>query len=303
MAESITKKEELTEEQLRQYFFDGCLLLSDFLSPEELQQLRSYSDELEDYVMSPGFSNPLSILPFQPSRHMEKTDSQDRVLCRIENFVPHHKGLSALSETIGRVVGQIFHHAYAESADDPVQPACLFKEKINFKRPGGKGYAPHYDGPSPAVFGLATEFITAQLAIDEQTPENGCILGVFPRNLCPEDRELTQIAAKAGGDPDLDGRAGALQPDVVEKLPWRFIPAPAGSLFLFNHYFPHYSEGNKTDKVRRTAYMLYNSAEEGDFHEEHARLMADARAKFSVSPNQPVDWLKDANAIAAALDG
>lgn len=142
---------------------------------------------------------------------------------------------------------------------------------------------------------LAEEFITAQVAVDEQTPANGCLLGVFPRHLRPDElqRDASHIAADTTRDPDLDGRAGALRPELAESMPWQYIPAGAGSLLLFDHYFPHYSEGNKSSAVRRTAYLLYNSAEEGDFHEEHARLMANARSRFAPALPSNEDWIRD----------
>eukprot|EP00037_Helgoeca_nana_P025514 m.280644 g.280644 ORF g.280644 m.280644 type:complete len:66 (-) comp26974_c0_seq65:3060-3257(-) len=42
----------------------------------------------------------------------------------------------------------------------------LHKEKLVFKPPGGNGYSPHYDGPSCALLGLASECITVAAAID-----------------------------------------------------------------------------------------------------------------------------------------
>jgi hypothetical protein len=155
--------------------------------------------------------------------------------------------------------------------------------------------------------GLATSFITAQVAIDDQTAENGCILGVIPKHLCPVELATTVISHKAGGDPDLDGRAGAIRPEVASSLPWQYLPCEAGSLFLFNHWFPHYSEGNKSAATRRTAYFLYNAASEGDLHECYARLMCDTRARFAanapaetVDPTQP-DWMNNATLVAQFL--
>ena len=69
-----------------------------------------------------------------------------------------------------------------------------YKEKIVFKRPGGNGYAPHYDGPSCALPGLATTFITVEIAVDDQTVENGCLRGVWPKHLCP-DQDACMVPA------------------------------------------------------------------------------------------------------------
>jgi 2-aminoethylphosphonate dioxygenase len=290
-----SQQDRLTEEQIRQYFFDGCLLLPDFFSPDELSEIQSWTDELEE--LAEGIPTKDLFAATGIFKSLETAGGQKRV-CRVEHFVPFHGGWTQLSKRIGAVVGQLF-------PDD--QPAFLYKEKINFKRPQGRGYAPHYDGPSPAHMGLAKEFITAQVAIDEQTPENGCLLGVIPKNLYPDDLEETLIPPKEGADPEADGRAGAIRGEVAQDLPWQFLPAPAGSLLLFNHWFPHYSEGNKSDKVRRTAYLLFNAASEGDHHEAHSQRVAKAREQFASSPSSvaasqvDLDYQSDLLAIQRAL--
>lgn len=223
----------LSDEQLRQYFFDGCLLISDFLTAEETKQLQEWTDELESIARTMPYAQLLAITGV--SKHLEAIEQADgtqkKEICRIEHFVPFHEGWRSLSSRIAALIGQLF--------DDNLA-AKLYKEKINFKRAGGMGYAPHYDGPSPAAMGLAQTFITAQVAVDDQTPENGCIMGVFPRYDYPDDLEGSLIPPKADGDPEADGRAGAIRPEIAAELPWQFLPCPAGSIFLFNHWFPHY---------------------------------------------------------------
>jgi hypothetical protein len=58
-------------------------------------------------------------------------------LCRVENFVPYHRGLAQLltSEPIADVLACLFG-----------ERAVLFKEKINL--PTGAGFAPHQDAPA-----------------------------------------------------------------------------------------------------------------------------------------------------------
>lgn len=49
----------------------------------------------------------------------------------------------------------------------------LFKEKINFKLPGGGGFLAHQD--SVAYIGLAKQHISAMVAVDAAVEENGCL--------------------------------------------------------------------------------------------------------------------------------
>src|SRR5205814_464596 len=83
-----------------------------------------------------------------------------RMLARIENFVPYHAGLAALV-TGPRLVGLL-----AELCGEPV---LLFKDKINFKLPGGAGFAPHQDAPAYVDFGVE-HHLTVMLPVDDSAP-------------------------------------------------------------------------------------------------------------------------------------
>lgn len=50
----------------------------------------------------------------------------------------------------------------------------LFKEKINYKLPGGRGFAPHQDAPAFASFGQRYHG-TLLVSVNRATPENGCL--------------------------------------------------------------------------------------------------------------------------------
>ena len=70
--------------------------------------------------------------------HREQTSLGDVQLSRTENFVPFHADMRRLltEGTLIEAVGQLMG-----------QPAVLYKEKINYKHPGGGGYAAHQDAP------------------------------------------------------------------------------------------------------------------------------------------------------------
>ena len=85
------------------------------------------------------------------------------LICRIEKLSPFHDGFAELSRVLEGPVGQLMG-----------EPAVLFKEKINFKMPGGDGFKPHQD--SQAGWDAYAEFfVSALVCIDEATPENGCL--------------------------------------------------------------------------------------------------------------------------------
>lgn len=82
------------------------------------------------------------------------------------------------------------------------------------------------------------------------------------------------------GNPDLDGRAGAIDDATAATLPWQHMPSTAGSITIFNHWFPHCSEQNRSTETRRTAFLLFNSSREGDQHQAHAAQAAAAREAY-----------------------
>jgi len=139
------------------------------------------------------------------------------------------------------------------------EEAVLFKEKINFKMPGGDGFKPHQD--SQAGWGdYASFFISVMVCIDEATVENGClqlVAGHQHRGLLREWEPLTE-EDMAGMD---------------------FVPYPTrpGDLVFFDCYVPHASEPNMTDKTRRLYFATYNRLSEGD---HLARYYADKHKNF-----------------------
>lgn len=250
----------LDADQLAQWEEDGMLLLTEVLTEDDVDSLEGWCNEVA------GWEAPPDGVPGLYTLHYELAHGE-RVLCRVENYTPFHAGFRRVAEErLAPVIEQLLG-----------EPAVLYKEKINLKMPGGKGYAPHYDGPSAASLGLATTFITAQVAIDTQTTENGCLEVVRPRSACPP---AAMVAPVADGDPDGNGRVGAIAPSLVSACTWSAVEAPRGSVLLFHGLLPHRSGPNRTDRPRRTAYMLFNPASEGQHHEEYYALMEEARARW-----------------------
>jgi len=88
------------------------------------------------------------------------------------------------------------------------------------------------------------------------------------------------------GDPDGGGRVGAIRPEVAAEMEWKVMESKAGSLLIFNHWFPHRSPPNYSTGMRRTAYLIYNPATQGDRHAEYVTFMADIRARYRALQEQ-----------------
>ncbi|MGK2948111.1 MAG: phytanoyl-CoA dioxygenase family protein [Acidimicrobiales bacterium] len=167
--------------------------------------------------------------------HRELTEHGPQ-LCRSENFVPFHDGLRALLTT-----GPMLEVASALLG----QPAVLYKEKINYKLPGGAGYAPHQDAPA---YRFVDTHVSCMVAVDDALVDNGCleVVSGHHHELLPTDE------------------VGCIRADVASALTWTPVEVRAGDTLWFHSRTPHRSGPNLGLTPRRALYPTYNALAEGD---------------------------------------
>ena len=209
----------------------GWLWLKKFFSQEEALKLRSWAEEISGWPELPG----------KWMRYYERNPktSPDKVLARIENFEPYHTELALF------LCSEMVKDLLAECADEPV---VLFKDKINYKKAGGRGFAPHQDAPAYIGFGIEY-FITMMIPVDNFTEENGCLelaLDACQRVFLPQN-------------PD-----GTLHEDTVQGLAVERVLAESGDVIIFDGYVPHWSGPNRSLHDRRAYYLTFNLASMGD---------------------------------------
>jgi ectoine hydroxylase-related dioxygenase (phytanoyl-CoA dioxygenase family) len=170
---------------------------------------------------------------------------------RIEDFCSQHAELDSL-------VRGARLQAMAENLVDG--PLVLFKDKVNFKLPGGGGFEPHQD-QAAGWSRYAPLFVTAMVTLDSATVENGCLEiahgSRLQRLLGPEWEPLSRDALGAQ----------AMRP----------LPTAAGDAVFFDSYVMHASAANLSPTPRRVLYVTYNATAAGD---QRARYYADKRAAF-----------------------
>ena len=219
---------------------DGYLVVRDFFRPPEVAELLHWTEELQ---AAPEVSGSHWV-------YREESVSQpgQRVIQRIENFCPYHRGFDRF----------IRHGALSRwTADLMGGPVVLFKDKINFKMPGGAGFKAHQDQQA-GWSTYAPLFVTAMVTLDAATLENGCL----------------EIAAGR----HREGLIGQQWVPLEEQgLNLEIIPTAPGDVIFFDSYVPHASKANLTDLPRRILYITYNLAREGDHRE---RYFADKHAAF-----------------------
>ena len=191
-----------------------------------------------------------------------------RTLTRLENFVPHHDGwselcLDYLTNLISALCGE---------------PMALYKEKLNVKPPGGSGFAPHLDSPSLRIAlgdDGPQEFVTVMVAIDDMTVRNGCLRVV--KGPYSEQNLVEVVLPKADGNPDGDGRAGAIPDGVASSLEFEDIVVKGGTIAAFGGWVPHRSAVNASPFARRAVFLTYNPAREGRCRERYYDQMKEMR--------------------------
>ncbi len=227
----------LGDTQLEDFARDGWLVLRGVLDDDMLRKLGAWTEQVDAWAHNEG----------PGLHHFEQTDGGPRI-ARSEDVVPHHPGLrgfictGAIPQWVGELLGE---------------PAVLYKEKINHKRPGGAGFAPHQDAPA---YRFVDHHISAMVPLDAATPASGGL-----------------SFARGHGRGRMPEQSGRIEPAVADSLDWQAIDAGPGDVILFDSFAPHRSGTNTTDNPRRAWYITYNAASKGDWRD---RYYADKQAEF-----------------------
>ena len=225
----------LTTGQMEDFERDGFLIVRGMYSASEIAELSGWINEFA--ARSPKWGEQM--VYFEDSLK----DKSRRILSRIEKFAdyePNFRRFVDAPEMNGRV---------SELLGDS---AVLFKEKINFKLPGGGGFTPHQD-IQPGWDDYAPYFISVLVTVDNSTVENGCL-------------ELSAGHHKRGW---IGQRWKPLTGEELKGIEFVKYPMAPGDVAFFDCFVPHRSEPNLTDKPRRNLYLTYNRLKDGDFRQKY----------------------------------
>jgi hypothetical protein len=207
----------------------GWSLLPGALDPATVAAASAAVDEVADWAEAGG----------PGLHHWEQTDAGP-ALARSEDLVPHHPGLAAL------IRGPLLEQAAALLGE----AAVLFKEKVNFKHPGGAGFAPHQDA---TAYRFAERHVSCMVPLDPASAASGCL----------------DVVSGGHRDGVLPHEAGRIEPALVAAMTWEPAPVEPGDLLWFDSYVPHRSGPNTTARPRRALYLTYNAAAAGDHRDAY----------------------------------
>lgn len=231
----------LSSAQVEAFHRDGYLVARGLFTPAAVADIRRWTDEVQAWPETAG-------------RHMMYFEQAGdaRLLNRMENVLPYHAGFRALATgpQLQGGCGQLLGG-----------PAVLFKDKINFKLPGGGGFEAHQDVQA-GWSRYASLHVTALVAVDRATVANGCL----------------EMATDFRGSHELIGNEWEpLTAAQLAGLHWAHVETEPGDVVYFDSFVPHRSAANRTAEARRVLYYTYNLASEGD---HLAQYYADKRASY-----------------------
>lgn len=187
----------------------------------ELEAFRAWATEVEGW---PAGSH-------RWGQYLERTPRGD-TMCRTENVSACHGAFAGLVRGV-----------LADLATSELGVAVVdFKDKLNYKQPGGAGFSPHQD--LLAYPGVA-RVMSILVAIDECSTTSGCLW------LAPEVDELLAT----------DGRGVVAEP-VVSSLSWSPVELSPGDAVCIGGLTPHYSEANRSASSRRVLVASYAPQDE-----------------------------------------
>ena len=233
----------LTTAQVEHFDTQGFLILRasehGLVEPDLLQQ---WASEVRSYPREKG-----KWMPYD-----EITSTGERQIMRTENFADYHDGFGSLLH--GGRLAEILKQV---TRDDML----LFKDKINYKLPGGNGFGAHLDAPAYDHIGQI-EHTTANLAVDAATVANGCV-------------EVVRGSHKMHVELAEGGRISEAWEANHQWVPVELAP---GDLLIFGSHLAHRSGPNKTNSSRSSVYATYHMLCDGqDVREKH---YADRRENF-----------------------
>ncbi|AMP97399.1 hypothetical protein AY601_0443 [Pedobacter cryoconitis] len=228
----------LSNEKVIEFEENGFLTIPKFYSDSIVDQIRIAATDL---------MNQPNLLNGCTKYYENSVINANEILCRIENFIGFNDFYYQLMNDPGLL--SILEVLFKEA---PV----LFKEKINYKLPGGNPFAPHQDAPAYAMFDCDI-YLTVMICIDDSAKENGTLAFAKGRH-------------KEGIFPV--GETGEILESYTREMEWDLISLRAGDIMIFDSFVPHKSDANLSEYSRGLIFSTYNKISFGDLRKDYYDL-------------------------------
>ncbi len=214
------------------------------------------------YCILPGYINRSFIEVIE--NDINKIEDCDKyydntgLIRRIERIYDKTNNLLQLDGLFRQLLSKIFNTEFS-----------IFKDKYNFKPPGGEGFYAHYDGifiwndenycKQKGWYKYTSEFFNILVSINGSNLSNGTIeVASYHRN----DFDFLLSNTMQNGSPQL-------LKSVEDELVFESLILEPGDLVIFSHRSPHRSKKNQSDQARRILYFTYNKSVDGDYYSQY----------------------------------
>lgn len=205
------------------YEMEGCVRLFRALDRDHVAALKEMSARMRTETPPSG------------STILRYAQRDTGIFDRVENFLPLEPSIE--SETLAPFVLP----TAAMLLDDP--QACIFKDKINYKPPKLGSFPAHQDAAAGWAVDSGQRYLTAAVAIDACTSENGAL----------------QIVRGGHKNGLLAPLHTTFPPELEASLVWEEVPLAPGDCLLFSSHTPHRSADNNTSEERRLLLVTYRT--------------------------------------------
>jgi 2-aminoethylphosphonate dioxygenase len=211
---------------------DGFILVDSFLDDNDIKIIKTFAEtayklpEIKDSYM----------------KYYETNRDGDRIISRIENFRGIDIDFQSLLDTkltpcVEKILGKKVN---------------LFKDKINWKLPGGGAFKAHQDHMAWSDF-PPKYYVTLAVFVDNCTEENGCL----------------EMVRGKHRDGIFDGENGTIGKKWEDEFNWEAQHTSVNDVVLFDSFVPHRSGPNTSSGSRRVIYLTYNLMDDGDYYVEY----------------------------------
>lgn len=231
----------ITDEQIKQYK-KGFLLIKNFFDKHEVISIKNQINRKIKQKKNKNF-------------YFEKNKNR-LILRRIEKVSDYSKSCRELLESkkLIKVLEQL-----------QKKKVKLFKDKLNFKYPGGKGFAPHIDGHfywkdknnkiRKGWNVYSKNFINAVIPLEKSDKTNGTIK-VASKKYTEKylGKSWTSITSK------LDMWTPNIKKELIKKFKFKSFLMNVGDVLFFDWKSAHCSQKNNSKKSRMIFYATYNNS-------------------------------------------